>query len=181
MPDIIHTSRLSLRPYTEADCSAFCRFMIDPELARYMDNNPADQAQAAAMFEKVQAIYANPPQGRYFDIWAIEFEGACIGHLELKQSENTQPGELEVVYLIEKPYWNRGLMSELLSALVTYVGKMGSVIIATIDQNNQASWRVLEKLGVSKTAQQPGSLKVWLAMRGDGIQDGDFSSDPSAA
>ncbi len=171
MPETIHTARLSLRSYTEDDFPAFSRFMLDHEIGRYMDNNPADLAEVTAMFAKVQEIYANPPEDRYFDIWAIELSGNCIGHLELKQSENTRPGELEIVYLIEKPYWNRGLMSELVSALVVHVRNMGKVIIATIDKDNQASWRVLEKQGVRKTATHSGGLKVWLAMNDPEINE----------
>lgn len=101
----INTARLKLRRFTEADRTDFVGFSTDPEVNQYIGGRVESEEAANALFDKIQQVYNGLFGKRHFEIWAIEFEGRAIGSFELKQTENTEPDELEVVYLIDKAYW----------------------------------------------------------------------------
>ena len=64
-----------------------------------------------------------------------------------------ETGEVEVAYLISKPFWGKGLTTEGASAALRYgFEQIGlKLIIALAHPENKASRRVMEKLGMSFT------------------------------
>jgi len=162
----IRTRRTVLRKYTEADRAECVRIMTDPEVNKYMGGRTEDQAEGNNIFDRIAGIYSGSLGTRHFEIWAIEFEGKLIGDFELKETANTLPGELEVVYMIDKPYWGMGIVPEILVDIIKYSTAMNKKIIATLNPENIQTVRVLEKAGIEKqkwvTEGEETYYKIWL-------------------
>ncbi|MEO8513086.1 MAG: GNAT family N-acetyltransferase [Ignavibacteria bacterium] len=162
----IKTPRTLLRKYVEADRSECVRILTDPEVNRYMGGRTEDHREGNMIFDKIFEIYNGSLGKRHFELWAIEYEGKLIGDFELKQTENTTGNELEVVYMIDKPYWGKGLVPEILKEVIKYSGNMGRVVVATFNPENIKTVRALEKAGIEKQEWigegEDRCLKVWL-------------------
>jgi RimJ/RimL family protein N-acetyltransferase len=164
----IRTERILLRKYTEADRAEFVRIITDPEVNRFMGGRTEDPEEGNRVFDKIFEIYNGSPGERFFELWAIEHDGKFIGDFELKQTDNTASNELEVVYMIDKPYWGKGLIPEILKEILGYSASIGKQVIATLNPENVQTVRVLEKVGIEKqewTGEGEDScFKVWLKM-----------------
>lgn len=165
MNALIRTQRTLLRPYRPEDEDRFVALFLDEETNRFMGGACSTREEALALFRKGFDIYKGLFGSRHFEIWAIESEGYVVGHFELKQSDNTAAGELEVVYQLDKAWWGRGLMPEILRAVNAYVTGMGQQIIATIYPGNTRTLRALEKVGIERQVVlegEEGIIKLWL-------------------
>lgn len=162
----IRTKRITLRKYTEADRDECVRILADPEVNKFMGGRTEDPEEGNKIFDKISEIYAGSLKPRHFEIWAIEYEGKLIGDFELKETDNTLPGELEVVYMIDKPYWGRGLVTEILNEIIKYSAAMNKRVIATLNPENIQTVRVLEKTGIERqewiTVEGDRYYKIWL-------------------
>jgi putative acetyltransferase len=168
----ITTARTLLRKYTEADRETSVRLSLDNDVMHFMGGEHAETAEEAnIIFDKCFEIYkgwlGDKPLGpRHFELWGIEFEGSLIGHFELKQTPNTTGNELEVVYLLDKDYWGKGIIPEALNSVNDYAKSMGKQVIATINPDNKRTVRSLEKAGIEKQMWVEDSegkvYKVWL-------------------
>jgi RimJ/RimL family protein N-acetyltransferase len=69
-------------------------------------------------------------------------------------------------YVLARPYWGRGLMTEAVTAVVDWAIAQPAVhrVWAVCDVDNAASARVLEKAGM----QREGVLRRWLVHPGAG-------------
>lgn len=162
----IQTIRTLLRKYTDDDREIIADFFTDGDIGRYMGDGPSDtRKDAYILFDKIFEVYEAANKNRHFEVWGIEYQNELIGHIELKETENTLPNELEIVYLLDKPYWNKGIMTEILLKMKEYTFELNKTIIATVKSKNQASIRILEKLGIKKLAyldKQKEVLKITL-------------------
>jgi RimJ/RimL family protein N-acetyltransferase len=152
MTQTLETVRLILRPYEPGDRAAFVSLFTDDEVMRYVDRGVLGAEEADALFRRV---FTHVYDARAFDVWAV-FEkagGAYAGHAELKprSDESARPGELEIVYVLGRAHWGRGLATELAYALVAHGlrGRGAARVCATVDPENGPSVRVLEKIGMS--------------------------------
>lgn len=164
----IRTKRLLLRKYTEADRAECVRILTDPEVNHYMGGRTEDPVEGNKIFDKIFEIYNGALGSRHFELWAIEYEGKMIGDFELKQTDNTQGNELEVVYMIDKPFWGKGLVPEILQEIVKYAASMDMAVVATLNPDNIKTVRALEKAGIEKDGWigegEERCYKVWLKM-----------------
>lgn len=70
-------------------------------------------------------------------------EGSLIGHAGIWHVPRN-----ELVFMIDKPYWKQGYMTEVLAALITVFWQQGlRKVWAEVDLENEASVRVLKKFG----------------------------------
>lgn len=149
MTEELRTERTLLRRYTEKDRQIFAGLFTDREINFYMGGGHcATSEDAYNLFEKVFEIYKGKYEGRYFEIRGIEYEGKLIGHFELKQTDITEEDELEAVYLLDKKYWGRGLMPEILKHVNEYASGSGWKIVATINPENTKTVKALGKAGI---------------------------------
>lgn len=88
--------------------------------------------------------------------WCIDFRGASIGCLEVKNRENTH----EISYCLGSKYWNHGIMTCALRECLNYLSKnnMTEFMALCLDVNDKSK-RVLEKNGFAArtTTQQNGN------------------------
>lgn len=164
----IRTARTLLRPYVAADREKFADMFTDDDVKMYFPQGGcASREEAYQLFDKCFVVYStNDPATRHFEIWGIEMQGELIGHFELKQTNHTVPGELEVVYLLDKTFWGRGLMPEILADIKLYAWSLGKQVIATINPENLKTVRALEKAGIEQQEWigegEERVYKVWL-------------------
>lgn len=74
----------------------------------------------------------------------------CIGLVPIwEEHYEVEKNEREVGYWIGLPYWNKGLTTEALTALMEYLSNEDTIntLLLTTDANNIASQRVAEKCG----------------------------------
>lgn len=148
----LETGRLLLRPYEPGDRAAFVSLFTDAEVMRYVDRGVLTPAEADALFRRAFThVYA----AGAFDVWGV-FEkagGGYAGHAELKPRRDAlaRPGDWEIVYLLGRRHWGRGLATELASAVVARAlqDPRAARVCATVAPENAASTRVLRKLGMN--------------------------------
>ncbi len=168
----IKTARTLLRKYTPADRQISTRLSLDKEVMHFMGGeHPQTEEEASMIFDKCFEIYngllnGKPLGSRRFEIWGIQYEGALVGHFELKETPNTAAGELEIVYMLNKEYWGKGLIPEAIIAVNDYAKSCGKTVIATINPENKRTVRSLEKTGIAKQfwvgEGEDRVYKVWL-------------------
>jgi RimJ/RimL family protein N-acetyltransferase len=162
--NVLETTRLRLRPWKESDAAALFKYASDPDIGAR-----AGWPVHTSINDSVQVIKD------YFSnnhSWAIELKetGEAIGYIGYYPFEesNIAIGEddAEVGYWIGKPYWNQGLCTEALRAMVDLCfNKKGFITLwGDYFEDNPASGRVMSKCGFRDT----GELR-WLNHVSQGI------------
>ena len=143
----LETDRLRLRQFTPADLDELARICANPEVMKYLGlrGEPMSRAETETALESMYAHW----QRRGFGRWAVTLRdgGRLIGYGGLRSFGD----DAELVYLLDKPFWGRGLATEVAHACLGYgfgVKKFGKVL-ALARPDNLASRRVLEKVGLT--------------------------------
>ncbi len=141
---VIETSRFVLRPLRESDSGLIAQYTGDERVARMTPAIPHPMPPGA-----VEAYVARATsQTREEDIWAIDGtpDGGeeLKGIIALKQMDRDQS---EVSFWIAPLFWNTGLASEAVKALVEANPLDNVAMFASVFQDNPASARVLIHCG----------------------------------
>lgn len=145
----IETVRLILRRFRLEDAEdMYWNWASDPEVCRYLSWGPHKDAEAS--LKRVTNWVNNYEQDSSY-VWAIELKGKdmAIGSISVELSNDTARS-CEVGYCIGRPYWNRGIMTEALRAVMHYLFyEVGyQMIQAKHDVLNKASGKVMQKAGM---------------------------------
>jgi RimJ/RimL family protein N-acetyltransferase len=163
----LSTDRLLLRPWAEQDIDAITAACQDPETQRYVPV-PAPYTRAHAEdFVRVQA-----PRGRA-EATDIVFAAvsqetgeplASVGLHRIKHLDAEYGGIGEIGYWTAPAARGRGYMTEAVREVCRWgFEELGLARIEWIAlAGNEASWRVVEKLGFTRE----GTLRDWLVHRG---------------
>lgn len=156
LPGHFETARLILRPIARGDAPAiFAGYAQDPEIVRYLGWRPhRSPAETDAFIARCLATPAE--QGRTY-ILTGRTDNGLLGSFELRRPA---PHRLDCGYVLARPFWRQGLMSEALSAVVQWAMRQDDIwrIGAVCDVENPASARVMEKAGLERE----GVLRRWL-------------------
>ncbi|MEI8053593.1 MAG: GNAT family N-acetyltransferase [Bacteroidota bacterium] len=169
---IIHlqTERFILRDLIETDVDGFYELDSDPEVHRYLGNEPVtDKQKLIDVIKYVHQQYIDNGIGR----WAIidkatnEFIG-WTGLKLVKEHINNQTNYYDLGYRLIRKYWGKGIATETAKASIDYgfnVLKLKE-IIATIHCDNVASNNVAKKLGFDfvETFDFDGDLHNWYKL-----------------
>jgi [ribosomal protein S5]-alanine N-acetyltransferase len=153
---IIPTSRLILRPPRLDDAeSIFERYTTDPEVSRYMTWRPHESVDTTRDFVYFCMRQWESGTARPWVITEREV-GEAIGMIEARPNGH----RVELGYVLARPFWGKGMMSEAGMAVVGELMAQRDVqrIWAVCDVDNPASARVMEKLGMS----YEGILRRWI-------------------
>ncbi len=141
------TARLRLRDFTGEDFAAVQAYSADPRVTRYLFFGPRDAEATADYLEGLLASQRETPRTR-FEL-AIEEPGSgrVIGACDLSMIEH---GVFDLGYMLGSGDWGRGYATEVALALLEagFQQLNAARIISTVDVNNRASIRVLEKIGM---------------------------------
>lgn len=147
----LDTPRLLLRALTQDDFDTLLRIQTDPRVIRYFGRAALTREQ---MQERMKLIFDGIRDGTSVR-WGLELRetGALVGTCGFWRW-NKEHHFAEVGYELTPEAWGRGLMPEALRTLCRYAfEKMGlHRVEATVDPENAASIRTLEKVGFVREA-----------------------------
>jgi RimJ/RimL family protein N-acetyltransferase len=145
-PENLQTERLNLRvPRLEDAPAIFEAWTRDPEATRYLTWKPHTQvSETEGFLERCIRVWGAGTNYPYV-ITFIE-QDAPVGMIEI----HVKGFILEVGYVLARPYWGKGLMSEALQGVIGFGLSQPEVfrLQATCDVENIASARVMEKAGM---------------------------------
>jgi RimJ/RimL family protein N-acetyltransferase len=156
-PATLETPRLRLRAPVAGDAEAiFEAYTQDIQVARYTTWAPHRSLGETRKFLE-QHCEAGRKAGTVFS-WLITLSdgGHAAGMIDFRLAAC----RAEVGYVLARRYWGRGLMTEAAGAVVEWVIAQPEIhrVWATVDLENVASQRVLEKVGMIRE----GVLRRWL-------------------
>jgi [ribosomal protein S5]-alanine N-acetyltransferase len=143
----IGTARLSLRDFVKLDFDAIHAYSSDPRVTKYLFFGPRDTDSTADYLEGLLASQVEVPRTR-FELAVEEIEsGRVVGACDLSLIERNV---VDLGYMLGLADWGKGYATEIALALVdaAFFDLRADRIISTVDVNNQASIRVLEKIGM---------------------------------
>lgn len=154
-PERIETPRLVLRLPAPSDAKAiFDEYARDPEVVRYLTWRPHGSiADTTAFLERLRAAWDAGTERT----WGLTLrDDRVIGMIGIRP----HGFKADIGYVLAKPYWGRGLMTEAVSAVVDLAFADPAVhrVWAVCDVDNAGSARVLEKVGMSFE----GILRRWI-------------------
>jgi ribosomal-protein-alanine N-acetyltransferase len=136
--------------FTLGDLDRLAEIFGDPEVVRHLGvqaGRPQSREETEGALRSIIAYWGKNGLGR----WALEDKagGELIGYAGLRLLE----GEPEVVYLLAKEYWHKGLATEAARACLRYgFEELGAPrVVALTRHSNAASQRVLARLGLRHT------------------------------
>lgn len=143
----LHTARLRLRPFTEADTDALFALHSNARVLRYWDAPPwTTRAQAEQFIAKCKQFEHEGTGARV----AIELtaDGAFLGWCALA-NWNPSYRSARLGYCFDESAWGQGFATEAARALLQWAFDTLDLnrVQAEADTRNIASGRVLEKLG----------------------------------
>lgn len=146
---IIQTDRLSLRSFKMSDAEQiFNNWAKDPKNVEYLSwQAHKNVEETGKILSQWLELYNNKDYYR----WCITLKGTneVIGGIDvIKIIENRST--CEIGYVLSKRYWNRGIMTEALAAVINYLfTKVGfNRIQLRHSIGNEASGKVMRKCGM---------------------------------
>ena len=143
----LHTARLLLRPFTEADTDAIFALHSNPRVLRYWDA-PAwtERAQAERFIAVCKQIEQESTGARVVIVRAADgvFAGWCC-----LVKWNPDYRSATMGYCLDDAAWGQGFATEAAGCLLQWAFDTLNLnrVQASTDTRNSASSRVLEKLG----------------------------------
>ncbi|MEL6449838.1 MAG: GNAT family N-acetyltransferase [Pseudomonadota bacterium] len=142
--DVIDADRFVLRPVRKSDMGLIEMYASDARVARMTTwvPHPLPPGMTEAFVTRAMS------DGRDDDIWVMDglkADGAeVMGVIALERMDRNQS---EVSYWVAPPFWNTGLASEAVHALVDANPMGNATMFASVFQDNPASARVLTHCG----------------------------------
>ncbi|MGB6307740.1 MAG: GNAT family protein [Steroidobacteraceae bacterium] len=143
----IRTARLLLREFVQSDFRAVYAYSSDSRVTRYLFFGPRDEDSTAEYLDGLLASQRERPRTR-FELAVEEMEsGRVIGACDLSFIERNV---VDLGYMLGYENWGKGLATEISLALIdaAFFDLRAERVISTVDVNNSASIRVLEKIGM---------------------------------
>jgi aminoglycoside 6'-N-acetyltransferase len=180
----LHTTRLILRRFTEADAEVFLAYRNDPDVARYQSWETWSLPEAIAFIEG-QKTREPGVHGRWYQIAiALRETHTLIGDCALK-IYTPEACQATIGITLARSYQRQGFATEALSCLFDYlfIQKHLHRLVADTDPQNTPAWTLLEHLGMRREGHLRQSLwfkgrwadeylyailrDEWLTKRGD--------------
>ena len=156
---VIEAQRFALRPVRASDAGLMQLYVADERVARNTSRipHPLPPGAVEAFLERATAPDAAE------DVWAMDGAGSGLGELlgviSLKRMDREQS---EIGYWVAPAFWNTGIASEAVEALVAANPHTARTIFGSVFQDNPASARVLTHAGF----QYLGDAEAFSVARG---------------
>lgn len=143
----IETSRLILRPLGPGDHESLHAMLNDSEVGRYLcDGEPVSDTTTETYLHRSEREFAD----RCVGLFGISLRGdtELVGFCGFSRDEETR--EMELMYGLLREWWGRGFATEAARASLRYAFEEAGVerVLASVDEPNAASLRVVGKLGM---------------------------------
>jgi len=140
----ITAERFDLRPLQKSDAGVIHQLASDARIAKMTSNIPHPYPEGAAEVFVARTLSAD----RSEHVWAIDGTkdagSEVMGMISLNQMDRDQS---EVGYWIAPAFWNTGLASEAVNALIEANPLANKTLFASVFQDNPASAAVLTHAG----------------------------------
>ena len=141
---LVETDRLILRPLRRSDAGALEMYCTDERVARMTRNVPQPVPPGATEALVARAL----DEERTEDVWAMDGSATglseVVGLISLERMDREQS---EIGYWVAPAFWNTGLASEAVRALIEANPQNAKTLFASVFQDNPASARVLTNAG----------------------------------
>ena len=143
----IDTARLRLREFVQSDFDAIYAYSCDPRVTKYLFFGPRDAHGTADYLEGLLESQRELPRTRFELAVQENASGRVIGACDLSVIERNV---IELGYMLGVADWGKGYATEIALALAdaAFFDLHAQRVISTVDINNRASMRVLEKVGM---------------------------------
>ena len=150
----LFTKRLHLREFTAADWAAVYLYRSDPEVKRYDTFGPNTVEEVHEILARAVQWQAVSPRTHYFAAVVLRETEQLIGECGLFMRDEEDLTVAGIGYAFQQEIWGRGYATETVQALLQFgFSKLHlTKIEADCNPANMASWRVLEKVGMVRTA-----------------------------
>jgi [ribosomal protein S5]-alanine N-acetyltransferase len=153
-PDhILETQRLRLEPLTPQHAAYLFPVLSDPHIYTYIPDEPFPDPDALARRYDQLAVRRSPSGMELWLNWAVQrkHEHDYIGTLQATVSAKQHA---TIAYLLTPASWGKGYAQEGCRRLLTLLFAVYRVeaVRAEVDTRNQASWKLLERLGFERLA-----------------------------
>lgn len=143
---VVETERFILRPLRRSDAGLLAMYTGDERVARGSRSipHPLPPGSTEAFIARAQA-----PE-RDTDVWAMDGTKMglpdLLGVIALERMDRAQS---EITYWVAPAFWNTGLASDAVRALIDARPQGARTLFAAVFQDNPASARVLTNCGFS--------------------------------
>jgi len=147
----LESRRLILREFSMSDWPALNAYTSDPEVVKYMPFGPTTEAQTREHISECLTTAAEQPRRIYELAVVVRAENYLIGTATIA----LHPQEwrhASFSYLLHPHYWGYGYATEAMRTLINFGFRDLHLhrLEDTADTRNQASVRVMEKLGMRR-------------------------------
>ena len=151
----VHTDRLTLRPATVADLDATWRFRRLDEVARWLTQAPATKQEYRARFADpgrlARTLVVQLPGGEVIGDLMVQVED---GWAQAEVADRARGVQAELGWVFHPDHTGRGYATEAARALIricfTELGLRR--VTAGCFAANEASWRLMERVGMRREA-----------------------------
>jgi [ribosomal protein S5]-alanine N-acetyltransferase len=162
MKIILETERLLFRPHVHTDLDDFCAMEMDIDVRRYVGGYPRSREDAERRFPKNGT---KEIQDR-LSVWATvrkadnKYIGRCGLYPHFGSDNAVIPKEAKLAFYIAPAYWGQGFATESGQAFMQFgFSELGlNRIVASVQDGNDASIHVLQKLGFTLDYVENGSI-----------------------
>jgi len=153
--EAFETERLLIRPFVKRDLEDLYSLYSQTELMQYVDGTPRSFEVTKDYLKGYFADYKRYGFGLCAAI--LKATGRMVGRCGLIPVQKKTGLEGELVFMLKKEYWGRGLATEFSRAMIGYAFEKLrlSRVYAKADKNNLAAIRVLEKIGMHLVRSTP--------------------------
>ncbi|OYW47169.1 MAG: hypothetical protein B7Z33_02115 [Sphingomonadales bacterium 12-68-11] len=153
---IVETARLVLRRWRDHDFAPWLEHLNTPQVKAFLGGvQPLEtMAERFAKLERAWDVAG-------YSFLAVErcedraFLGACgIGRIETASAPDGLRGEVEIGWQLRADCWGQGYATEAARAVLAMAFERFAfpTVFAQTSENNRASWRVMERLGMARRA-----------------------------
>lgn len=140
----LQTERLLLRKFTEEDLEALFLILKDEEVNTFLLWYPMKDIEGTKKFYEKRYAAKYEQSQAYAYALCLKTDNFPIGYINVDIEEPHDLG-----YGLRKEFWNQGIITEAVIAVVEQVKKDGiPYITATHDRNNPRSGNVMKKIGM---------------------------------
>jgi RimJ/RimL family protein N-acetyltransferase len=157
----LRTRRLTLRAFRAGDFAAYAAMLGDRAVARFIGSGRTrDEAESWETMARALGQWAL----RGYGLFALEFDGVCIGHAGLRHPSSWP--EPELCYAVAPAVQGRGLATEAAMAVRAWAGAALGVVapISFVRPDNAAAIALARRLGASREADRDlmgATTQVW--------------------
>ncbi|MBA2795711.1 GNAT family N-acetyltransferase [Streptococcus porcinus] len=156
---VINTERLELKPMNREFIDSTHHYASDKDANRYMLNLPNDSIEETEDFLLNSEYNWKCYSEEEFELeFAIIYNSKHVGGLSL--TKRADENVVEIGWILARPFWHQGIAFEAAHSAISYFSETFQVkhFIAHCDSQNQASYLLMEKLGMKRISVSDGRL-----------------------